>query len=312
MSDKEQEAIKRLQLAAKMSERYYKKPLLICYSGGKDSEVILELAKRAEIPFEVQHSHTTADAPETVYHVRDTFERLENEGIKAEIIKPTYQGKRISMWSLIPLKLIPPTRAVRYCCAVLKETAGANRAIVTGVRGGESVKRKTRKYAEIYTSKAKDKVSLDFEKAAELFDNPNGRTFIEHDEKFLSHCKVQGKTVFNPIIDWSDHDVWDYIESECLNLNPFYKKYGMVRCGCIGCPMGNKQRYKQFAIFPKFKNMYMMAFHNMLLALKAKGKPTKWHDAQEVFDWWMKSDTIPGQITIDDWVKEHENHEDNA
>lgn len=44
MSDKEREAIKRLQLAAKMSERYYKKPLLICYSGGKDSEVILELA----------------------------------------------------------------------------------------------------------------------------------------------------------------------------------------------------------------------------------------------------------------------------
>lgn len=124
MSDKEQEAIKRLQLAAKMSERYYNKPLLICYSGGKDSEVILELAKRAEIPFEVQHSHTTADAPETVYHVRDTFERLENEGIKVEIIKPTYQGKRIYMWTLIPIKLMPPTRVVRYCCAVLKETGG--------------------------------------------------------------------------------------------------------------------------------------------------------------------------------------------
>lgn len=80
MSDKEQEGIKRLQLASRMSERYYKKPLMICYSGGKDSEIVLELAKRAEIPFEVQHSHTTADAPDTVYHVRNTFKQLEMGG----------------------------------------------------------------------------------------------------------------------------------------------------------------------------------------------------------------------------------------
>ena len=43
--DKEKKAIERLKTAAEMSEQYYEKPLIIAYSGGKDSEVLLELAK---------------------------------------------------------------------------------------------------------------------------------------------------------------------------------------------------------------------------------------------------------------------------
>lgn len=45
--DMEQLAIERLKLAEMMSEQYYHKPLIICYSGGKDSDVLLELAHRA-------------------------------------------------------------------------------------------------------------------------------------------------------------------------------------------------------------------------------------------------------------------------
>lgn len=74
--DKEQTAIERLREASEMSMRSYRKPLVIADSGGKDSSVCLELACRAEIPFEVEHNHTTADAPETVYFIRQEFERL--------------------------------------------------------------------------------------------------------------------------------------------------------------------------------------------------------------------------------------------
>ena len=42
----------------------------------------------------------------------------------------------------------------------------------------------------------------------------------------------------------------------------------------------------------------------MLIEIKKHGKPSKWHDAQEVFDWWMEKDTIPGQLSIDDYLKE--------
>lgn len=124
MNKKEEKAIKRLQTASEMSLMHYKKPLLITYSGGKDSAVLLDLAERSGIPFEVVHSHTTADAPETVYHVRNECRRLEEKGIACKINHPMYKGKRVNMWSLIPQRGIPPTRIARYCCTVLKEQTG--------------------------------------------------------------------------------------------------------------------------------------------------------------------------------------------
>jgi phosphoadenosine phosphosulfate reductase len=142
MSDLEQIAIERLKAASEMSLHAYGLPLVITDSGGKDSSVCKELALRAGIPFEIIHSHTTADAPETVRFVRSEAKRFEELGIKYTINMPTYKGKPVSMWSLIPQKLMPPTRLVRYCCSVLKETGGAGRFIATGVRWAESVNRK--------------------------------------------------------------------------------------------------------------------------------------------------------------------------
>lgn len=78
--DLEQTAIERLRFAAEMSLRVYKQPLVITYSGGKDSDVLLHLAGKAGIQYEVLHSLTTADAPETVYHVKNTFRKLEVAG----------------------------------------------------------------------------------------------------------------------------------------------------------------------------------------------------------------------------------------
>ena len=120
--DLEAQAIRRIHLAAELSAAYYQKPLLLAYSGGKDSEVCLELCRRAHIPLEVIHHLTTADAPETIYHVRKVFRQLELEGIACAFHKPLYRGKPTSMWSLIVQKGWPPTRTQRYCCQVLKES----------------------------------------------------------------------------------------------------------------------------------------------------------------------------------------------
>lgn len=109
MSDLEQLAIQRIKAASEMSLRHYKQPLVCTYSGGKDSDVMLTLFRRAGIPFEVINSHTTADAPPTVRHIREVFHQLELDGISCRIVHPTYKGQRTSMWSLIPQKLVPPT-----------------------------------------------------------------------------------------------------------------------------------------------------------------------------------------------------------
>lgn len=44
--DLEQKAIKRIQDASEMSLFHYGKPLVCTYSGGKDSDVMLELFRR--------------------------------------------------------------------------------------------------------------------------------------------------------------------------------------------------------------------------------------------------------------------------
>ena len=117
-------AIERIKQASKMSLHHYELPLVCTYSGGKDSDVLLELFKRAGVPFEAQNNHTTVDAPQTVRLIRKKFRELELQGIKATINPPYYQGQRTSMWDLIQKKGIPPTRLGRYCCKVLKEQGG--------------------------------------------------------------------------------------------------------------------------------------------------------------------------------------------
>ena len=74
--DLEQKAIERIRLASVLSLKHYNKPLVCEYSGGKDSDVLLELFRMAEIPFEVHNSHTTVDAPQTAGSGKDRYEMV--------------------------------------------------------------------------------------------------------------------------------------------------------------------------------------------------------------------------------------------
>lgn len=145
-----------LKLAAKISRLYYQQPLIITYSGGKDSDVLLQLAIECLKPkdFEVLNSHTSVDAPETVWYIRKRFRELEQMGIKATVQIPRYKdGTQKTMWNLIVEKQLPPTRFMRYCCKELKETAFPNRFVAVGVRESESTGRKGRDAFSVHTQK---------------------------------------------------------------------------------------------------------------------------------------------------------------
>ena len=86
-----------------MSLAHYGKPLVLMDSGGKDSSICRELARRSGVPHEIIHNLTTADAPQTVYYIRDCFRRAEEAGIPCSVSRPYYKGRRVTMWSLIPL-----------------------------------------------------------------------------------------------------------------------------------------------------------------------------------------------------------------
>lgn len=284
--DKEQMAITRLQDAARLSLHRYGKPLLITYSGGKDSQVLVALAERSGIDFEVVNSHTTADAPETVYFIREQFRQMEGRGINCTIEKPRYKGKPTSMWSLIPQKMMPPTRLVRYCCAVLKENTGRDRFIATGVRWAESTRRKNnRGVMELMHRDPAKRIIL-------MGDNDEKRQLFET-------CNLKSKMTVNPIVDWSDDDVWDYTHSEHLPVNPLYCE-GHKRVGCIGCPMAGGGRQHEFMRWPKYEEPYVAAFERMLEARRAKGKPCDWQTGRDVFRWWMEDKNVAGQLSMFD------------
>lgn len=120
----------------------------LSYSGGKDSDVILELAKMAGIPYRAIYKATTIDPPQTIAHAKE---------MGAEIIRP-----KETFFQLVS-KSGFPSRFSRECCSVLKEYKVCDRAI-QGIRRSESRKRAERykepEYCRVYSSKVKAKIYL--------------------------------------------------------------------------------------------------------------------------------------------------------
>lgn len=289
--DNFQKAIEIFKMGSMLSKREYKKPIVVTYSGGKDSDVLLEVAKASGELFEVHNSHTTCDAPPTVYHIRDKFRELELQGIKCTIERPTYKRENISMWTLIPQKVMPPTRIVRYCCQVLKETGCKNRMIATGVRWEESNARKQRAEFETITSRKENSIKVNHEIML-MNDNNDKRKLIEH-------CQMKSKSCCNPIIALTEREVWDVLNELKVKVNPLYSM-GYNRVGCIGCPMAGKCKRKQeFADFPQYKKMYIRAFEQMLKVRRERKLPTEFKSGEDVFLWWMEDDNIAGQLSFD-------------
>lgn len=269
----------------------------LAYSGGKDSDVILALAKMAEVKFEAVHNNTTVDAPETIYHVREMGVRINSAHDK--------DGNFINMERLIIKNKLPPTRLMRYCCSVFKEQGGKGKIVITGVRKAESVSRS--ESAELVRVIGKPKTTQKEAKESGVdYRITKSRGLVLNDDnsesrRFVEHCYRTRKTMVNPIVDWEDKDVWDFLRHYQIRINPLYGYDGCNRIGCIGCPHATKShRLSEFVKYPKYKERYLRAFEGMLKNRKENGLPTPWSSAEEVMKWWLEDDECVGQLTFDD------------
>jgi phosphoadenosine phosphosulfate reductase len=255
--DKVAVAMDRLR-AFEPEEGYY-----LAFSGGKDSQCIYHLAVEAGVKFDAHYNLTTIDPPELVYFIRDNYKNV--------IIHRPEQ----TMLQLISKKGLP-TRFKRWCCTELKEKGGEGRMCVTGVRWAESANRKKRKPFEIVTVKFEDK---------KLFnDNDEERMMFEN-------CIMKGKRVINPIIDWEEPDVWEYLNSRNIKHCRLYDE-GFKRIGCIGCPLTTSEHMvAEFERYPKYLNNYKKAFDKFLPGYferckKREVKPL-FTTTEEFFKWWL-------------------------
>lgn len=275
--EKERTAIERLRAFEPETEPYW-----LCYSGGKDSDVIRILAQLAGVKHEIHHNLTSVDAPETVLYVKSIPDAIID-------IPHDKDGNRVSMWSLIVKKGIPPTRLVRYCCSELKEKGGKGRLKITGVRAAESVQRNKNAGMVKIIGKPKNTQKTAEKLGASYEISPAGGLVMNMDNnknrRLVEHCYRTTSTMLNPIVDWTDSDVWEFLRHYGCEGNPLYQ-CGNKRIGCIGCPMqGSKGMIRDFDFYPKYKKLYIRIFDKM-----SKAHPDinyySWKTAIDVFDHW--------------------------
>jgi phosphoadenosine phosphosulfate reductase len=159
----------------------------------------------------------------------------------------------MSMFQLILYKKWPPMRTQRYCCEHLKEAGGSGRIVVTGVRWEESPRRAKR--------------------------------------RMIEQCYNDGsKTYLSPIIDWTEHDVWEFIRQEQLEYCSLYDE-GFDRIGCVLCPLARAPE-RDAARWPQFKRAYIKTFDKLIDVRNAAGLETSMRTGQEIYDWWTQRHTV--------------------
>ena len=288
--DKVQRAVERLR-AFEPKKGYY-----VAFSGGKDSQCIYHLCLRSGVKFDAHYNVTSVDPPELIRFIRKQYPSVSFD------IPHDKDGNPLTMWNLIVRKRMPPTRLVRYCCDKLKECGGKDRVVVTGVRWAESVRRKSNR--GLITAFNRKAATVAQENGAEYAGTLRGGIVMNYDDcatrRTVEQCYRTMKVLLNPIIDWSDEDVWEYLnEVERVPHCELYDQ-GFERIGCIGCPMADTAA--ELERYPKYRDNYLRAFDRMIKARAAAGlRNDTFTDAQAVMDWWLGNERVAkvkGQLDL--------------
>lgn len=299
--DKVELALKRIQLGSLSPEPFY-----VCYSGGKDSKVLRRLMEMSGTNYELHYNMTTVDHPSVVREILDD---------KTIIVdKQRYSdGKQKTMWNLIVKKKMPPTRLCRYCCAELKEGGGKGKICITGVRKAESVNRKLNGgEVKIINGEKAQKTMIENKIEGDFDLTPKGGIVMNLDNnenrRLVEQCYRTNKTIINPIIDWTDEDIWEFSKVENIQQSGLYKQCGgrYNRLGCIGCPMASlEEKLLEFSEYPKIKQAYINTFDRMVKNYGVKSTKYDWYDGQAVFDWWLygdKNTTDDNQLSMQELI----------
>ena len=167
---------------------------VVMFSGGKDSLVVKDLARRAGIKKAV-YIKSPLEFKQTIKYV-ESFPDVDIIGFNKNFFE-------------LCRKLCIPSRRMKWCCTVYKLTPIA-----------------------IYNRKNKIKYNIRGVRREESRNREN------YDE--IGDNKFQWTTI-DPILNWTDKDVWRYIKKYKLPINPLYQLVNRVGCWC--CPFNSKKEW---------------------------------------------------------------------
>lgn len=247
LEQKIQDSINLLQEFEPSALEYSEDGYYLCFSGGKDSVVIKDLAIKAGVKFKAYYSCTTIDPPELTRFIKRHH---------PDVI---WNIPKIPMLKMVEKKGLPNMFS-RWCCQLYKESDGAGKVKILGVRWAESKKR-SKRWQDVSAIKFNNK----------KFD-----------------------WVVNPILKYSDDDIWRYILENKIDYCSLYDE-GIKRIGCVGCPFGKRDR--DFHRWPVFEKLWRKAaklrFEKMLNENSNNKAIISFNKSDEYFDWWKSNQPMP-------------------
>lgn len=226
------------------------------FSGGKDSQALLQLVKMAGVRYKAYYSVTTNDPPPNVYFIRQHYPDV-------VFLHPQENFFRLVEKNGLPMMY------KRFCCKVLKEGAGVGYAVLTGVRAEESRKRAAYDEVNVYSHRK------------EHSGHKYTHTIEEIEENEHRCIKGKDKLMIYPLLRWTESDVWKFLDNQGLPTNPCYKQTGRV--GCMFCPFSNKKQIDYYETqYPKFKERLIQS----LTIFWESCQEHKLENPGQYYEWW--------------------------
>ena len=200
---------------------------LASFSGGKDSQVVLDLCIRAIPPsaFEVIYSDTGYELPTSLTLYEEVKSFYKNKFPELKFSTARNHETVLNYWD----KIGTPSDTHRWCCSVMK-TAPLYRMLK--IEG-------TNQQAKVLT-----------------FDGVRAEESTRRSEYGRIGKGVKHDTVINarPILEWNTTEIFLYLFKYNLPINPAYRQ-GMTRVGCLICPFSSGWNENVANSFYK-KNLY--------------------------------------------------------
>lgn len=246
-------SIQLLKKAEKLAMRYDSEDgFFLAFSGGKDSQALYHIAEMAGVKFKAHFSPTTVDPPQLIRFIRRNYPDVEFAKVKKNIYQVAVE------------KQILPSMRIRWCCAEFKENAGAGKVTLIGIRHEESARRSKRKEVEVSGRKFSGHLDQfeewSVERMKKKYKNLNQDQFSYDKEKEIRCINGKDSILISPIIDWTERDVWEFLNDVVKVPHCELYDKGYKRIGCILCPMSSpKQKRREMQDFPYVKEKWLQA-----------------------------------------------------
>lgn len=251
------------------------------FSGGKDSQCLYHLVKLAGVKAKTHMNLTSVDPPEVIRFVKQQYPDV-------ELIKP-----KMSIYEMAKKKCMLPTKIMRWCCKEYKETSGAGKVTLIGIRREESARRAKRQ--EVSTT-------IKGKRNEETFDQ-----WSEHEEKMVTCVGGKDKVLVSPILEWAERDVWEFLNSNNIPHCELYDQ-GYTRIGCICCPMSQlRQKRKEIERWPHVKRNWLKTIQWLI----DNGYVNyNFNDAETGFKWWISGKSFK-QFSADEFLQQKFDFKEN-